>query len=59
VTRVVPDSKALATATETAQQLAAKPADALRTCKRLLKRSARGAIKEAIRVENETFAALL
>src|SRR5213595_703462 len=40
VTRVVPDEKLLHTATETAQQLAAKPAGALQTCKKLLKRSA-------------------
>src|SRR6266481_5086726 len=32
VTRVVPDQKLLATATETAQKLAAKPADALGRC---------------------------
>ena len=59
VTRVVPDKDLLATATQTAQRLAAKPAEALRTCKKLLKRSARGPIEEAIRVENEAFAALL
>ena len=41
VTRVVPDPKLLATATQTAEQLAAKPAGALQTCKKLLKRSAR------------------
>jgi len=59
VTRVVPDKDLLATATKTAQQLAAKPEEALRTSKKLLKRSARGPVEEAIRVENETFAALL
>ena len=59
VTRVVPDKDLLATATQAAQQLAAKPAEALRTCKRLLKRSALGPIGEAMRVENESFAALL
>src|SRR3984957_641010 len=37
VTRVVPDQKLLATATETAQKLAEKPAAALQTCKRLMK----------------------
>src|SRR6266850_7885906 len=41
VTRVVPDSRLLETATETAQKLAVKPAGALQTCKKLLKRSAR------------------
>jgi enoyl-CoA hydratase/carnithine racemase len=59
VTRVVPDKDLLATATQTAQQLAAKPAEALRTSKKLLKGSSRGPIEEAIRVENEAFAALL
>jgi enoyl-CoA hydratase/carnithine racemase len=59
VTRVVPDAELLATATQTAQQLAAKPAEALRTCKKFLKRSAREQVEQAIRVENEAFAALL
>src|SRR4051812_4005537 len=59
VTRVVPDSTLLATATETAQQLAAKPAGALRTCKKLLKRSAREQMEQAMRVENEAYAVLL
>jgi enoyl-CoA hydratase/carnithine racemase len=59
VTRVVPDPKLLITATETAQQLAAKPAGALRACKRLLRRSAREPLEQAIRVENEEFAVLV
>lgn len=59
VTRVVPDQKLLTTATETAQQLAAKPAGALRACKRLLKRSAREPLEQAIRVENAEFAVLV
>ena len=59
VTRVVPDQELLATATETAQQLAAKPAGALRACKRLLKRSAREQLEQAMRVENEVFATLV
>jgi enoyl-CoA hydratase/carnithine racemase len=59
VTRVVPDQKLLITATETAQQLAAKPAGALRACKRLLKRSAREPLEQAIRFENEEFAVLV
>src|SRR3954464_8360008 len=59
VTQVVPDPNLLATATETAQQLAAKPAGALQTCKRLLKRSAREQMEQAMRVENEAYAVLL
>ncbi|MDR3618747.1 MAG: enoyl-CoA hydratase [Paludisphaera borealis] len=59
VTRVVPDHELLATATETAQQLAAKPAGALKACKRLLKRSAREPLEQAMRVENEVFAVLV
>src|SRR5438552_4078865 len=59
VTRVVPDPNLLATATQTAQQLAAKPAGALQTCKRLLKRSAREQMEQAMRVENEAYAVLL
>src|SRR5258706_4476081 len=39
VTRVVPDGKLMATATETAQELAQKPIGALRACKRLMKLS--------------------
>ena len=56
VTRVVPDQNLLATATETAQSLAAKPIGALRACKRLMKRSSREQLEQAIRVENEEFA---
>src|ERR1700752_2686639 len=41
VTRVVPDEKLMATATETAEKLAKKPIGALRGCKRLLKQSSR------------------
>ena len=59
VTRVVPDPSLLATATQTAQQLAAKPAGALQTCKKLLKRSAREQMEQAMRVENEAYAVLL
>jgi len=59
VTRVVPDPNLLATATQTAQQLAAKPAGALQTCKKLLKRSAREQMERAMRVENEAYAVLL
>src|SRR6266702_5648756 len=45
VTRVVPDPNLLATATQTAQQLAAKPIGALRACKRLMKQAFIGQIK--------------
>ena len=55
VTRVVPDQNLLATATETARKLAAKPAGALQACKRLMKRSFREQIKAAMRAENEEF----
>jgi enoyl-CoA hydratase/carnithine racemase len=56
VTRVVPDEKLLATATETAQKLAAKPPAALKACKRLMKQSQREQTAQAIKVENEEFA---
>jgi enoyl-CoA hydratase/carnithine racemase len=57
VTRVVPDDALIATATETAEKLAAKPPVALQACKRLMKRFARERIVEAIKAENEEFAA--
>jgi enoyl-CoA hydratase/carnithine racemase len=57
VTRVVPDEKLLATATETAEKLAAKPPGALQASKRLLKRSQREQVAVAIKEENEEFAA--
>src|SRR5260370_21947174 len=56
VTEVVPDARVLATATETAEKLAAKPPDALQACKRLMKHSQREQIAHAIKVENEEFA---
>lgn len=56
VTRVVPDEKLLATATETTEKLAAKPPGALQACKRLMKHSQREQIAQAIKVENEEFA---
>ncbi len=55
VSRVVPDASLLAAATETANALAAKPAGALQTCKRLLKRNAREAAEQASRLEVEEF----
>jgi len=57
VTRVVPDEKLQETATETAQRLAAKPTGALQACKRLLKRSSREQIEQAMQAEIEEFAA--
>ncbi|MCW3100774.1 MAG: enoyl-CoA hydratase [Chthonomonadaceae bacterium] len=58
-TRVVPDQDLLATATETAQKLAEKPADALRACKRLMKRSAVDPLEQAVKVENAEYASRL
>jgi enoyl-CoA hydratase/carnithine racemase len=55
VTRVVSDQNLLATATETARKLVAKPAGALQASKRLLKRSVREQIKAAMKAENEEF----
>jgi len=56
VTRVVSDGELLATATETARKLAEKPIGALQACKRLMKRSSREQIAQAMKVENEEFA---
>jgi enoyl-CoA hydratase/carnithine racemase len=56
VTRVVPNDAVLATATETAEKLAAKPPVALQACKRLMKRFPREQIIAAIKAENEEFA---
>jgi enoyl-CoA hydratase/carnithine racemase len=56
VTRVVPDDAVVATATETAEKLAAKPPVALQACKRLMKRFPREQIALAIKAENEEFA---
>ena len=56
VTRVVPDQELLATATETARKLAEKPAGALRAGKRLMKRSTREQVEQAVKVEGEEFA---
>jgi len=57
VTQVLPDRKLLATATETARTLAAKPPAALRASKRLMKRPFREQIKAAIEAENLEFSA--
>jgi enoyl-CoA hydratase/carnithine racemase len=55
VTRVVPDRDLLATATATAQKLAAKPNGALRACKRLIKRSSIDQLREAVKIENQEY----
>jgi enoyl-CoA hydratase/carnithine racemase len=57
VTRVVPDQELLATATETARQLAEKAPGALQACKRLIRSSTRELLESAIKVENQEFAA--
>ena len=55
VTRVVPDHDLLASATATAQKLAAKPSGALRASKRLLKQASIGEVKAAIKAEMQEF----
>jgi enoyl-CoA hydratase/carnithine racemase len=57
VTRVVPDPELLATAKETARKLAEKPTLALRACKRLMKQPSREQLEQAVKAENEEFAA--
>jgi enoyl-CoA hydratase/carnithine racemase len=54
-TRVVPDADLLATATETARKLAAKPAGALQASKRLMRQPVRDEIRAAMAAENEAF----
>jgi enoyl-CoA hydratase/carnithine racemase len=56
VTSVVPDQKLLATATETAQILAEKPAGAVQACKRLMKKTFREQLEQAVKFENQVFA---
>ncbi len=56
VTSVIPDQKLLATATETAQTLATKPAGAVQACKRLMKGTFREQLEQAVRLENQVFA---
>jgi enoyl-CoA hydratase/carnithine racemase len=55
VTRVVPDSRLLEVAAETAQKLAEKPAAALQASKRLMKKPFRDALLEAAKAENSEF----
>jgi enoyl-CoA hydratase/carnithine racemase len=59
VTQVVPDQNLMATATEAARRLAAKPLRALEASKRLMKRPFREQIKAAIEAENQQFSALI
>jgi enoyl-CoA hydratase/carnithine racemase len=56
VTQVVPDQSLLATATETARTLAAKPAAAVQASKRLMKVPLREQLEQAVKLENEVFA---
>jgi enoyl-CoA hydratase/carnithine racemase len=58
-TRVVPDEKLLATATETAQKLAEKPAGALQACKRLMRLPVRAQLEQAAKLENEEYSVRL
>jgi enoyl-CoA hydratase/carnithine racemase len=55
VTQVVPDQNIMKVATETARNLAEKPASALQTSKGLLKRSFRERVRAAMKAENEAF----
>jgi enoyl-CoA hydratase/carnithine racemase len=56
VTRVVADKDLLATATGTAQNLAAKPSGALRASKRLIKQASIGPLREAaLKIEPQEF----
>jgi enoyl-CoA hydratase/carnithine racemase len=55
VTRVVPDTELSATVTQTAEKLASKPIGALQATKKLLKRSSREQIDQAIQAEVEEF----
>jgi enoyl-CoA hydratase/carnithine racemase len=58
-TRVVPDEKLLAMATETAQKLAEKAASALQACKRLMRLPDRAHLEQAAKLENEEYAVRL
>lgn len=55
VTRVVPDAELAATANETAGKLAAKPPSALQAVKKLLRRSSREQVEQAIKAESGEF----
>jgi enoyl-CoA hydratase/carnithine racemase len=56
VTQVVPDQSLLSTATETARDLAAKPAAAVQASKRLMKQALLEQLEQAVKLENEVFA---
>jgi enoyl-CoA hydratase/carnithine racemase len=56
-TEVVPDQDLLAIAMDTARKLAAKPAAALQASKRLMKRSCREPLANAMKLETEEFSA--
>jgi enoyl-CoA hydratase/carnithine racemase len=56
VTNVIPDQELPATATETAQTLAEKPAGAVQGCKRLMKEAFREQLEQAVKFENQVFA---
>jgi enoyl-CoA hydratase/carnithine racemase len=58
-TRVVPDDKLLATATETAQKLSEKAASALQASKRLMRLPVRAQLEQAAKLENEEYAVRL
>ena len=55
VTRVVPDADLVAAATATAEKLAAKPNDALKASKQLLKQAQMGPTRQAMESENQVF----
>jgi len=55
VTRVVPDQELLATATDTARQLAEKAPAALQASKRLMRSSTRELLERAVKLENQEF----
>jgi enoyl-CoA hydratase/carnithine racemase len=57
VTRVVPNQELLATASQTARELAEKPPAALQSCKRLMRSSTREQLERAVKLENEEFSA--
>ena len=56
-TRVVPDQELLAIATKTANELAEKAPAALQACKRLMRTSTRELLEQAVKRENDEFAA--
>jgi enoyl-CoA hydratase/carnithine racemase len=57
VTSVVPDQNVWAKASEIAMNLARKPAEALRACKKLIKASDQDAVRQAVGRELSEFAA--